>query len=86
VLARNFAVHGGMSDDSSRELWWRESATIYKVGQARLACRRSLACVSSLACRGRVSLHVILLGCQGAATISQGGRYITLSPASTIRM
>jgi hypothetical protein len=32
VLARNFAVHGGMSDDSSRELWWRESATTFKVG------------------------------------------------------
>ncbi|KAF6253742.1 hypothetical protein COO60DRAFT_1545215, partial [Scenedesmus sp. NREL 46B-D3] len=30
VLSRNFAVHGGMSDDSSEDLWWRESSTTYK--------------------------------------------------------
>jgi hypothetical protein len=31
VLARNFAVHGGMSSDSSNGLWWKESTTSYKV-------------------------------------------------------
>ncbi|WIA36394.1 hypothetical protein OEZ86_007707 [Tetradesmus obliquus] len=30
VLARNFAVHGSMSSDSDKELWWKESNTSYK--------------------------------------------------------
>jgi hypothetical protein len=38
------------------------------VGQASLACVHSLASVSSLACRGRVSLHALLLGAASTFT------------------
>jgi hypothetical protein len=40
-----------------------DSQRCITVGLASLACVRSLARVSSLACRGRVSLHALPLGC-----------------------
>lgn len=38
VLSRNFAVHGGLTINSGRELWWKESANSYKVHVAAFPC------------------------------------------------